>query len=616
MAEQPVLLFLHGVGTGDLQDNWRTRLSETLVGIGFPALDEAETLSPKYSDVLFDADEGVTLPEITIKNPSRDVAKIKRREFEQSISAMEYRLGRHNRGGGGALTNAVVDFAVGLPWFRQARNYLSKPHVRAQVLSCILQQIPQSGSVVIVGHSLGSVIAADLLRRLPEEVQVVGLVTIGSPLANGNFNVDKLKDVLQEPPGNLDWWVNFWSGTDPVAAKRGVSSAFPWMLDFLIHTSPAPGAAHSAAQYLANKSVAEAIGFGLFGSRSKEIVVAEKGVDIALDEPELLAVQALRYSHLIKHQLKGDELNRYSGALRQVQAGLISDLKVRSHEGNRPIPGDILSLEFDFLDPHAEVPEPRPNRYLSGEEAVPRILALATENLIRPFEITIKEEVRLRALKDLTAEMGLGSQFGDHVFSALKTANKVLSPGNRRQWVKWGALGAGAVAIVAASGGLALAAAPGLTGAAVITSALASFGPGGMVGGLLTAGTLVSAGGGGIAVGMLSPSTSAESMEAVVEYQLAIVILLQLQQLEQDPTIWSDLTQTERKLRREKERVDEFSDEQAPTVIELKRKLAAVEKALKYMTDNRLEPGVIPEEPEEPEAPRLKMIAPKLLRGR
>ena len=96
-----------------------------------------------------------------------------------------------------------------------------------------------------------------------------------------------------------------------------------------------------------------------------------------------------------------------------------------------------------------------------------------------------------------------------------------------------------------ATGGLALAVGPGLAGAAVITSALANFGPGGMIGGLLTAGTLLTAGGSVIALGLASPGTTAETLEAVVTRQLAAAILRHRQDLERDPAAWRVLTETE-----------------------------------------------------------------------
>src|SRR5688500_2065709 len=113
-------------------------------------------------------------------------------------------------------------------------------------------------------------------------------------------------------------------------------------------------------------------------------------------------------------------------------------------------------------------------------------------------------------MKDLTAEMGLGSQYGADVFAAANSSQEALRGGFGVNWIQWGALGAGAAAIVVATGGLALAAGAGLAGAAAITSALASFGPGGMIGGPITAGALVTAGGGGIAFSPASPGTTAE----------------------------------------------------------------------------------------------------------
>ena len=203
-------------------------------------------------------------------------------------------------------------------------------------------------------------------------------------------------------------------------------------------------------------------------------------------------------------------------------------------------------------------------------------------------------------MQDLTAEMGLGSQYGAHVFEAAKRAQDVLGGASMVNWKKWGALGAGAVALVLATGGLALAAAPGVAGAALITSALAGFGPGGMIGGLLTAGTLVGAGGGGIAFSLASPGTSAETVEAVVQRRLAAAILRKQQKLEPEFALWGILAANEITFRREYERLDEFSDESAQTLKELKKKLETIERAMRYLSDHGLEPGLIEDPSESP----------------
>lgn len=597
MSNGPVLLFLHGVGENDQDDNWKSRLADALSGLGYPDLETAVVIAPKYAHALKGWDDREPLPGVTIREPSREAAKKNRREFERRMGAVEFRLGRHDPGngmfGGDAAVRVFVGLgAAGLPLLEQAHNYLHNHQIRAQVLGRILAKLPESGRLVIVGHSLGSVIAADLVRRLPVGLEVAGMVTIGSPLAHGRFDVDKLKETLKDPPTNLGWWVNFWNTGDPVAAHRGVSSVFPWMIDFRINTKKVLVPAHLASEYLANDAVAAAIGFALFGSKSKELASINKGADIPLDAAELMALMALRYAHLMKGMLRGDQQDRFAGALRHVQAAVVDDISRRNTKEGRAMPAEVARLAFDLSDPQASVPEPRPSRHLSKDEAVVVMTILAAENVIRPFEISISQDKWQSAMEALTIEMELGSQYGVDVFAAAKIAQETLSGGRGINWVKWGAIGAGAAAIVVATGGLALAAGAGLVGAAVVTSALAAFGPGGMIGGLITAGTLITAGGGGIAFGLASSATTAKTLEAVVARQLAAVILRERQHLDQDSSVWRILAETEIEVRREHERLDEFSDQSSPALNELQRKIVAIERALNYLKDNGLEPAV------------------------
>ncbi|MFK5644888.1 hypothetical protein ACI3ET_00045 [Ornithinimicrobium sp. LYQ121] len=46
------LAFLHGIGQGDLQENWREALDESLLECGCPELDDVEVFSPQYSGSL------------------------------------------------------------------------------------------------------------------------------------------------------------------------------------------------------------------------------------------------------------------------------------------------------------------------------------------------------------------------------------------------------------------------------------------------------------------------------------------------------------------------------------------------------------------------------------
>ncbi|MFJ4030027.1 hypothetical protein ACIPWF_22030 [Paenarthrobacter sp. NPDC089989] len=592
MSNESILLFLHGVGEGDPEDRWMAELTQSLVRLGYPNLESLRVIAPKYAHALKGADEPCKMPAVTIKQPLREAARKNRREFERRIGALESRFGRHDRGNGYIGSDVWIDAAVASPPFGQARNYLTNQKIRAQVLERILSKLPDSGRLVIVGHSLGSVIAADIVRRLPVGLEIAGMVTIGSPLACGAFDVDKLRDTLSEPPTNLAWWVNFWNAADPVAARRGLSSVFPWLIDLRIHTGKVAIAAHAAVEYLAHDAVADAIGYALYGSKTTDLAPVDKGLEIPLDATEHFALLALRYAYLVKARLQGEQKDRFAGALRQVQATVVADIRKRNSGEGRGIPSEIAGLAFDVSDLGAPVPEPLPSSYVSKDEAVVLLTVLAAENVIRPFEITVSKKLWQEAMEDLTAEMGLGSQYGADVFAAARLAQEALSGSRGVNWIKWGALGAGAAAIVVATGGLALAAGTGLAGAAVITSALASFGPGGMIGGLLTAGTLVTAGGGGIAYGLASPGTTAETLVGVVERRLAAAILRQKQVLEPDMGLWQVLVETEMEVRREYERLDEFSDEAAPTLKELRRKIDAIERALRYLSANGLGPRV------------------------
>src|SRR5699024_7860791 len=127
------------------------------------------------------------------------------------------------------------------------------------------------------------------------------------------------------------------------------------------------------------------------------------------------------YAYLIKDQLAGDKklsgdlLDRYAGALRNVQATAVEAIRKRNHDENRPMPAAIARLAFDLSDPQALAPEPMPSRHFSKDEAVVLLTVLAAENIIKPFEISVPKEKLQVALRDLTAEMGLTSQFGADV---------------------------------------------------------------------------------------------------------------------------------------------------------------------------------------------------------
>lgn len=599
MADKPILLFLHGVGTGDPGRAWQNQLEGTLERLGYPGLAEVEVVAPIYAHALKGADEHTDLPDVTAPALSKKDARAHRREFERRIGALEFRLGRLSAGKGWVGAAAVVDVALAMPVpvLKSVPNYLTKDEIRAQVLRRILDALPTSGRIVIVAHSLGSVIGADLLRHLPAELEVAGMVTIGSPLAHGSFDTAGLKSALADPPTNVEWWVNFWAPGDPVAAHRGLSSVFPWLLDFPVPSKP-DLRVHNAVTYMAASIVGEAVGYGLFGSRSTDLVALDRTPDVEPDEVEMLALLGLRYAHLLHARLEGEVRERFAGALRVVHATAIDEVLSRNVTIGRETPRVLARLALDLADPEVPVPAPEPAWHLSRDKALAPLIAIATQNILSPFEIKVSDKTRLEALRDLTAEMGLTSATADKVRTAIEQAQKALQDKGPGDLIRWGAVGAGVIAIVVATGGLALAAAPGVAGAAALTSALAAFGPGGMVGGLVSAGALVSAGGGGIGIGLANPGTSAESVETILVAQVALVTLRKSYDLDGEEHeypnygVWRELVETERQVRRERERIDEFSDPSAASLKELDRKIAVVTRALAFLRSIGAEVGV------------------------
>lgn len=593
MTQKPMLLFLHGVGNGEV-DAWRSVISGALAGVGYPGLDGIKIIAPKYSAALKDVDDDDPLPGLTIPAPRGEAARQNRQAFERRMGALELILGAHDPGRPRAFDGKLVDVALAFPQFVQAQHYLRSTKIRAQVMHRVLRRLPESGRVVVVAHSLGSVIAADLLRRLPPKLGVVGMVTIGSPLANPQFHVGSLRETLAEPPTNLAWWMNFWSLSDLVTGQRGVSSNFPWMADRRVCTGTDIHA-HDAESYLRTEPVAKAIGLAVFGSQSKELILSSHAVEMRLDYAETVALMALRYGYLTMNRLDSEQKERFSQALRQVQGRTMELVAERNGREHRPLPAAIADLRVDLSDPASLAPEPGIVRHLSKEEAIIPLISLASTNVLLPFEITVAKSSLRESIKELTTEMGLGSQLGADALTATEQARNVVTIGGGANWLKWVALGVGVAALIAATGGLALVAAPGAFGAAAITSALAAFGPGGMIGGLLTAGTLVSAGGGGIALGLASPGTAAATVEAVIGTHLAAAILRKLQAQPQDPNTWDTLVETEIALRRELARLQPISDDSAPSLKQLRRKLDATERALEYLVEHGLVPGTTAE---------------------
>jgi endonuclease G, mitochondrial len=258
-----------GLPTVDARDAWFPYYGDTLVE-ALPlwesilptaaGLEVAEALAPSapdarglYESLLEEAATAAGMPtELRDADPAPDVAE------GRLVGSVVSRLQRQltwlaNRSG---LDDVVIARA-----FRDVAAYLDAPDVRKRVLDEVLTSVPDRGPVVLVCHSLGTVVGMDLLTRLPTEVEVRALVTAGSPLGMDSVH-RRLLVGGPHLPDRVASWLNAWCSADAVAIGCPLATHWgPRVVE--VATDNPKDRAHDIEEYLADGRVARAIGAAL-----------------------------------------------------------------------------------------------------------------------------------------------------------------------------------------------------------------------------------------------------------------------------------------------------------------------------------------------------------------
>jgi pimeloyl-ACP methyl ester carboxylesterase len=126
--------------------------------------------------------------------------------------------------------NSMLDGLYIARWMKDVENYFRDATTRDAVRGLFRDVLANHDEpTILVAHSLGSVIAYDTLREYPE-LDVSGLVTIGSPLSIDHFRRSLAR--TDEKAGNLPVpsmlakWVNVYSELDPLALGSGIQRYF------------------------------------------------------------------------------------------------------------------------------------------------------------------------------------------------------------------------------------------------------------------------------------------------------------------------------------------------------------------------------------------------------
>jgi hypothetical protein len=146
---------------------------------------------------------------------------------------------------------------IGVSLVVQVDAYLNRPHIM-QAVDDVVAPFFKSGPVVIVSHSLGTIVSYRLLRR-SNFADVPLLVTLGSPLG-----INAVKDCIRPPklaqPARVAHWLNGVDKRDFVALYASLDAdTFCAGIENVTNIHNRREDAHSIIDYLADARVARAI---------------------------------------------------------------------------------------------------------------------------------------------------------------------------------------------------------------------------------------------------------------------------------------------------------------------------------------------------------------------
>ncbi|WP_028065251.1 hypothetical protein [Solirubrobacter soli] len=580
------LLFLHGIRNDDPRREWLVALNQGLRQEGLRTIEErGYTIhAPSYLDLLqpetaLDGDR----PQETYKRAddagyaragarywrtlhSLEESGIRRFEVPPSILGNIPAEGPH--------ANLVRELR-----FQDAQRYRRDAKRRHAIVRRILQDLPRTGELVIVAHSLGSVVARDLIYHLPPGCELTLLITIGTPLALGPMR-EHLKDANRRfPYETMGAWLNLVGAGDMVTGHRGLAQIEGQALDVFIDTNRS----HDATAYLANPCAGVALDW--YDQRPEEPAddrpLPDRPFPAALLAVIIGAQYGLRLGQVIEN---ADKRARFIGAREFVLPDLAQKI---AGAGFEHVTADQL------LRDNAAWLGARP---IADDELLACLLAAFMGNPVERFQIDVSREERVKALELLARDLRRSRQLAVHVQESERSARRAHKDS---QVFKRAALAVVGLAVIAAAPALVFAAAPaGLAGGAAFVAGLAALGPGGMLGGL---GIISLMGGaGGLTAGRALLAGSPAQVEQTVIFLQAYARARHL--LHADNLIvtarghqeWFALIESEGFAADQLSLLSLFSDDDAPVIKELKSKLKTIDRALAWFREEGLAPAELP----------------------
>lgn len=584
------ILYLHGVGQQVRHDEWYEALASSLEahGIDPPPLTSPRVIRPDYVELLkLPPSQRVDEPDETPRAAGPKAERVAARaayaraQREAVVDLPELSNGVGLAGFGQQID---PDLAARLKGdLRDAATYLSNKSLRAAVLHRVIGEIGKQRDLIVIGHSLGSLVAIDLMAHLPAKVQVRRLITLGSPAGNLSTMRKRPEALLREFPFHrVAGWFNALNPWDPVPRGLGLAANFPAAYDLRIDMGVAPF--HSAARHLRHPAVAKLVADAI---RPTVASTTESGrdLDIPLTTQEDDALDTLWFAQLVAAAIRASEKqDRYRQAIRSVQLEVARELRDNRATEGRPLPAKLAGLGAGDLS------EPRFSSRSMDAQLLFAVIS-ATNNPIAPYEIEVEREQRIAVERLWCDAYGYSNADANVVARAIAAAESALGS----SWRKY-AVGAAGLAVLAAGPvGLLVMAPAGLAGAAAITSALAAFGPGGMVGGMALAGSLIGVGSGAVALSATLPSGMSADMVRTQCVRVMAFALAQRDLAIPGPTHngWHLLVAWDSSLSVERERLATTSDEDSPGIKAIDTNLKIIRRSIAWMVDRGLAPTLL-----------------------
>lgn len=522
------LLFLHGIGGAEPLDDWLPALNNALAAAGYTVLAPSEVINPDYGDLLDgDApDEGADCP-VTLTGRPADGDAVS--EYFDRVRRFQADVGAQPPADSW-ISYAPTELAeLGAEVMGRVERYKNDPAVRRAVWRAVLADLPQRGRIVVVGHSLGSVVAADLIARIPAGLVVDALITVASPLGfvqGLRARSKHLASVRDFPYERVRMWVNLYSPLDAVTGGRGIAREYPNALDVMVHTGQSGLLGrHGLDAHMFTQPLGKAVGAGLWGQPRPE---PDGSLPAERYGPHWIPIlAAFGYAQTLDAALEGKDPKR------RLSLRLAREECARREE----------ALARRAAERFAEEPGPLADqyrRYPAAAQLVDNALGLAARQIpdddlmsyaiallhglpLPPFEVEAGDRggVRREALRVFIERVRLPGSSGPDSEGLAAAAVECLDQaeeymGNKSgAWVKWVLVGTAGAALIVGTVVTAGAMAPaGLAGAAATTAALAAFGPGGMAGGVAAIAALTSVGAAAVGVsGIAALSEGAEEAQ-------------------------------------------------------------------------------------------------------